>query len=93
MNKTEKLTLIEGTFSTEEAREILMNVFYTKINFHEVKNFSSIERFGEVDATAQKRIPHLKQAVEKLSKFLAEANTSKKQITINSEIILSISEG
>jgi hypothetical protein len=93
MNKTEKLTLIEGTFSNEEAKEILMNLFSAKIDFHELKNFSSIERFGEVDATAQKRIPQLKQEVEKLTKLLAEANTSKKQITINSEIILSISEG
>lgn len=93
MNKTEKLTLIEGTFSNEEAKEILMNIFYTKINFHEVKNFSSIERFGEADANAQKRIPHLKQSVEKLTKFLAEANTSKKKIIINSEIIISIAEG
>lgn len=92
MNKTEKLTLIEGTFSNEEVKEILMNLFSTKIDFHELKNFSSIERFGEVDATAQKRIPQLKQEVEKLTKLLAEANTSKKRITINSEIILSISE-
>lgn len=93
MNKTEKLTLIEGTFSNEEVKEILMNLFSTKIDFHELKNFSSIERFGEVDATAQKRIPQLKQEVEKLTKLLAEANTSKKQITINSEIKISISEG
>lgn len=91
MNKTEKLTLIEGTFSDEEAKEILMNIFSTKINFHEVKNFSSIERFGEVDATAQKRIPDLKREVEKLTKILAEARANNKQITINSEINISLS--
>ncbi|MFC2187002.1 hypothetical protein ACFCT7_06745 [Fulvivirgaceae bacterium LMO-SS25] len=91
MNKTEKLTLIEGTFSDEEAKEILMNIFSTKVNFHEVKNFSSIERFGEVDATAQKRIPDLKREVEKLTKILAEARATKKQITINSEINISLS--
>lgn len=91
MNKIEKLTLIEGTFSDEEAKEILMNIFSTKINFHEVKNFSSIERFGEVDATAQKRIPDLKREVEKLTKILAEARATNKQITINSEINISLS--
>ncbi|MFZ6664118.1 hypothetical protein [Peijinzhouia sedimentorum] len=91
MNKTEKLTLIEGTFSDEEAKEILMNIFSTKVNFHEVKNFSSIERFGEVDATAQKRIPDLKREVEKLTKILAEARATNKQITINSEINISLS--
>jgi hypothetical protein len=33
MNNIEKLNLIEGRFSDEEAKEILMNIFSTKINF------------------------------------------------------------
>jgi cell fate (sporulation/competence/biofilm development) regulator YlbF (YheA/YmcA/DUF963 family) len=92
MNKSEKLTLIEGTFSDEEAKEILRNVFSTKINFHEVKNFSSIERFGHNDETAQKRIPALKREVEKLTKILAEAKANNKRIEIRSEIQISFSD-
>ena len=51
MNKIEKLNLIEGNFSGEEAKEILMNVFLAKIHYHELKNFSSQERFGKDDIT------------------------------------------
>ena len=39
MNKMEQLNLIEGNFSDEEAKEILMNIISTKIHFHEMKNF------------------------------------------------------
>ena len=56
MTKTENLTLIEGIFLAEEARDILINIFSTKINFHELKNFSSLEKHGKEDKTAQKRI-------------------------------------
>ena len=45
MNKTENLNLIEGNFSIEEAKEILMNIFLTKIHFHEMKNFENTNIF------------------------------------------------
>ena len=32
------LSLINGVYSSEEAKEILMNVFASKIQFHELKN-------------------------------------------------------
>ena len=91
MHKTEKLILIEGTFLHGEAKEILMNVFTTKINYHEMKNFSSQERFGKEDATAKKRIPALKKETDRLLKILAEAKANNKQLIINSEIVISLS--
>ena len=45
MKKNETFNLIDGVFSVDEAREILMNIFSTKIQFHEMKNLSSEERF------------------------------------------------
>ncbi len=84
----EKLTLITGDFSHEEAREILMNVFSTKINFHQRKNFSALERFGTEDATALQRIPALRAEVERLEKILANAKNSGKQLKIRSELII-----
>lgn len=38
--------LIEGSFSDEEAKDVLKNFFESKIHFHEMRNFSSEERFG-----------------------------------------------
>ncbi|MFN3446180.1 MAG: hypothetical protein ACK44D_10600 [Bacteroidia bacterium] len=92
MNKTEKLTFIEGAFTDAEAKEILMNVFSTKINFHQVKNLSSQERFGKVDVTASKRIIALKKGLEKAMEMIAEANKYNKKLTIKSEINITITD-
>jgi hypothetical protein len=93
MKTTEKLTLIEGQFNSEEADEILTNIFTTKIHFHKMKNFGSQERYGKDDETAQQRIPALKKEMEKLKIILAEAKTKNKKLLVNSEITISLIEG
>lgn len=92
MNKSEKLTLIEGKFLNEEASEILTNIFMTKIRFHEAKNFSSQVRIGKDDEIAQERIPALKKEFQKLQEILSEAKVNNKKLVISSEINISISE-
>jgi hypothetical protein len=92
MNKTEKLTLIEGVFLHDEAKDILMNIFSAKINFHQVKNFSSQERFGKDDETARKRIPALRDEIEKLQEILLEAKLNNKKLEVRSEINISFTD-
>ncbi len=92
MNKTETLTLINGNFTNDEAREILMNMFSSKINFHTVKNWSSQERCGQEDEIAQKKIPALRNEIKKLERILAEAKANNKKIVLSSEINISILE-
>lgn len=86
MSNSETLTLIEGEFSGEEAREILLNIFSSKIHFHEVKNFSSQERFGKQDEIAVKRIPALKAEVLKLTDIISEAISQGRKLVISSDI-------
>ncbi len=78
MEKVEKLKLIEGIFSSQEARDILMNIFNAKIHFNEMKNFGSEERFGKEDENAKRRISELKKEVEKIMKIIPEANLQKR---------------
>lgn len=90
MKKTKKLKLIEGTFMHDDAKEILMNVFSTKIQYHKLKNFSSQERLGKDDVFAKKRIQALKKEIVKFQKLISEAETSSNRIVISSEIFISI---
>ncbi|MFV8336501.1 hypothetical protein ACNQF7_10510 [Flavobacterium sp. RSP29] len=90
MNRIENLTLIEGDFSEVEAREVLIPIFSSKINFHKIKNWSSQERFGEDDEIAQKRIPELKNEIEKLQKILSEAKAKNKRLLVSSQINISL---
>lgn len=89
MTKNEQLKLIEGKFQHDEAKEILLNIFSAKLNFHQMKNFSSQERFGKDDETALIRIPALKMEVLKLKAILAEAELNNKKLRISSEITIS----
>jgi hypothetical protein len=92
MNNIEKLNLIEGRFSDEEAKEILMNIFSTKINFHNIKNLSSQVRYGTDDETANKRISELNKEIEKLSLIISKAKSENKKLEITSEIRVSLSD-
>ncbi len=90
MNTIKTLTLIEGNFSDDEAREILTSVFFSKINFHNIKNWSSQERFGKDDEIAQRRIPALKNNMEKLQEILSEAKAKNKRLLVSSKIDISL---
>jgi DNA-directed RNA polymerase subunit F len=88
MAKLKKLSLIKGDFTILEARDILYNIFSTKINYHQRNNFSHKERFGKEDPIAKKRIPALKKELVKLEKVLDEAIANNSKLVINSEITI-----
>ena len=92
MNSNKKLQLIEGEFSFNEAKEILTSMFVSKINFHNIQNWSSQERYGKDDETAQMKIPLLKNEIEKLEEIILEAKANNKKLIINSEINISLKD-
>lgn len=49
MKKENKFSLIEGTFTPDEAKDILMSLVYNKIQFYKRKNFSLQIRKGNND--------------------------------------------
>lgn len=89
MNTKQQLVLIEGEFIPEDGKEILTSIFSSKINFHQMKNFSSQERFGIDDIMAKRRIPALKEEMVKLEKIILEARAQNKKLAISSVIDIS----
>jgi hypothetical protein len=92
MEVTKKLTLIEGSFTAGEAKEILLNIFSTKINFHEMKNFSSLDRYGKEDELSKMKILKLKNEIENVFQLVSVADLNKNKLMITSEINISLSE-
>jgi hypothetical protein len=92
MKNLKDYKLITGVFSPSDAKEILLNVYNGKIQFHQMKNFSSKERFGKEDKVAIKRIPQLKKSLEKLIKQITKAEKQKKQINLSADIFIEICE-
>lgn len=91
MKDSKELKLIDGKFTTEEASEILLNLYGNKIQFHELKNFSSQERFQKEDAIAIQRIQELKVDIETIIKLIKEANQKNQKLNIKSFIQISLS--
>ena len=92
MTNIQTIKLIEGQFQHEEAKEMLLNLYAAKINFHQMKNFGSQERFGKDDVIAQDRIPKLKQEIIHLEEILAKAQATNQKLHIHSEIKISFSK-
>ncbi|MEI6087027.1 MAG: hypothetical protein WCR66_05535 [Bacteroidota bacterium] len=92
MKIEEQVTLIEGTFSEIDARDILLNIISTKIHFHSMKNFSAQERFGKEDAQSVKRMADLNHDFEKIKEILDQAKATNLNLNIYSTIQISFSE-
>lgn len=92
MKNNKTLTIIDGKFTYAEAKEILMDILSSKINFHCLKNWSSQERFGKDDNIAQKRIPALRNEMKKLEGILAEAKAKNKTLKVKSDINITLLE-
>lgn len=90
MKKTTELTLVKGKYTEEEAKEILMDLFHSKINFHEIKNFSFNERFGKNHDHSINRMSELRESIEVFSKLIANAEAENKSFTIESSVKITI---
>lgn len=92
MNETETVNLIQGTFAPEEAQELLLELLNSKIDFHNRRNWSSEERFGEPDVFSKQKLEYLEEARRNLKILLAEAINQQKSVIINSIIELKIED-
>lgn len=86
MKAKQPIKFIEGKFSPEEAKEVLVDLINHKINFHSLKNFSSEERFGKPVEESQKRIEELKESREKIILLIQQAVDKNANLRIESSI-------
>ncbi|MFN5345691.1 MAG: hypothetical protein ACK44N_01950 [Bacteroidota bacterium] len=90
MNNKEKVTLINDSFTNEEAKDLLIHLFKSPINFYNIKNWSSQEKYKKDDAISQERIPALKKEIEKIQAIILKSKKEKKKIVVSSEINISL---
>lgn len=86
--KTAKL--IQGNFSPNEAREILLNMVDSKINFHKIKSLSSLVRSNQPNKESEQRIKELKEAREQILGLISTAKEQDSTLRIDSTINVSL---
>jgi hypothetical protein len=90
MKKTKIIDLVKGTFTPSEAREIIFQLLDSKINFHNLKNLSSRERFGRPDVDSEQRLEQLKESRKEAEALILSSTAEKKSVTIKSAIELTV---
>lgn len=87
MEASKQFTLIEGVYTPEEAREVLMDVIHSNIQYQSIQNLSSYEKQGTDDQSAQEYLHNLKQVRNEVLNLLNTAGHSgDKKIVIDSTI-------
>jgi hypothetical protein len=90
MTKTDTIKLIRETLTPREAKEVLREIFRSKINFHNIKNWSSEERFGKPDLHAQQRADELRADWNELEMIIEEATMYNKNLRISVPVKIEI---
>lgn len=86
MENKNKIALINGTFSSLEAQEVLMDLCTKNIQFNNVQNFSMQIRSGKDNLNALHRNVILKESMSQISTIISEARAKNKNLTITSYI-------
>jgi len=72
-NNIKSLSLIKGTFTADDARDVLLSILNYKINYHQMKNFSSELKTGKEEAVTTERIEQLRKTREQVIAAIEEA--------------------
>lgn len=86
MKQMEDFELIEGEFSPKEAKELLLNLLGSKIQFHTNKNFSTEICTGEPEKRSLEKITALRSIRERMTALLEEAQQKNLSIEVRSSV-------
>lgn len=92
METMKKINLINGSFTSLEASELLMDMCNKNINFNKIQNFSSQIRFDKNDTAALQRIEMLRESVKEINETLAEARVRGKKLIIKTYLDIEFEE-
>ena len=87
-NLLNEFKLVEGVFSAEEAKTVLLELVDDKIKHHGLKNFAHEERFGVRNERSVKRIKELQVMRLNISTLLEKMIHEGKELEINSTIVI-----
>lgn len=88
--KTTKL--ISGSFTPDEAKEILFDMLTSKINFHNVKSLSSLVRYNHPNLESESRIKELQEIREQLLELIQQAADDHLNLKVEATIEISFQD-
>lgn len=89
MNNINQFKLISGEFSNEQAKDVLTDLYSSKIKFHSICALRHEEKFAKKSSFHEDRIIELKLERDGILKFLENVSPDDK-LKIESTISISI---
>ncbi|BCX47109.1 UPF0753 protein [Haloferula helveola] len=83
MNPNQRYQLIDGKFTPEQARHVLLSLVKSKIDFHSIEKLSHEERFGEDATQPQRRLAELRKLRDTLLETCESMAETGTQVRIN----------
>lgn len=83
---TDELVLVDGTFTPDEATDVLLTMIRKKIDYHNGLIFDTWERCSEACPDSEARLKALRQLREQILSIGAEARSSGQKMQIRCEI-------
>lgn len=80
------ISLILGDYTPMEAKEILLKMLDSKINFHNLQSLSAYVHFGKPNIESELRIRELKEAKNQVNALALKALEDNSSIEIGSTI-------
>ncbi len=87
---TQAFKLLEGEFSTFEAKEILIHLIKQEINLHHIRDWSSQERYGKRDEFSVQKINELKETRNSILEIIQSAKEEGLSLKINTNISIEL---
>lgn len=88
MHMLQSTKLIEGVYTPQEAKEILMDLLDHEINFYKIQNLSAEVRQGNPDAQAWNKVQELSAEKERVLQMIRSAAEEGKKVNIYSTVHL-----
>ncbi|CAN5910008.1 hypothetical protein BH11VER1_BH11VER1_09900 [soil metagenome] len=83
MDTTQRYKLLDGSFNPDDAKQVLLSLVTSKIDFHHREKFSNEERFGSDVAHSERRLIELQQLHETLRTLCQSAADTGMCVKVN----------
>ena len=90
--KQQRFKLIDGTFTPLDAKQVLLSMVKSKIDFHALQLLSNKERFGRDVDHSEKRLAKLKRLEAALKELLESAAQTNQKLRVDGWIEISIED-
>jgi len=85
-----QLKLLDGKFTPEEAKSVLLDLIGSKINYHSAESFGSFVRTSDGNVAHSHRLAELHEARDRVGRIISHALENGLQLELSGTIFIKL---